>query len=136
MTDAFGASRVKVRPPERGIFPLDHDGECKDFMQGYLSCLKTTKDDYFPCKQLSKAYLQCRMDRFFDNLCTRYCLCMTHCWYGVYMYRNLMKQEDLNQLGLGDDNSYTRVDPNAGKKEAEGFVAGFGVKASNKWKIW
>ena len=33
MTDAFGASRVQPRPPERGVFPLDHDGECKDQMK-------------------------------------------------------------------------------------------------------
>lgn len=26
MTDAFGGSRVKVKAPERGVFPLDHDG--------------------------------------------------------------------------------------------------------------
>lgn len=69
-------------------------------MQLYLSCLKAKGDDYFPCKQLSRSYLQCRMDR------------------------NLMKEEDLSQLGLGEDGSYTRVDPNAGKRESEGFVAG------------
>jgi hypothetical protein len=33
MADAFGASRVTVRPPERGVFPIDHDGECKHKMQ-------------------------------------------------------------------------------------------------------
>ena len=26
MTDAFGGRRVQVKPPERGVFPLDHDG--------------------------------------------------------------------------------------------------------------
>ena len=26
MVDAFGGSRVKIKPPERGVFPLDHDG--------------------------------------------------------------------------------------------------------------
>ena len=29
MTDAFGGSRVQVKPPERGVFPLDHDGGIK-----------------------------------------------------------------------------------------------------------
>lgn len=33
MADAFGASRIQTRPPERGVFPLDHDGECKDHMK-------------------------------------------------------------------------------------------------------
>jgi hypothetical protein len=32
MTDAFGGSRVKVKPPERGVFPLDHEGECRNQM--------------------------------------------------------------------------------------------------------
>ena len=47
-----------------------------------------------------------------------------------------MKKEDLNNLGLGEDRTYTRVDPEAGKREAQGFVAGTGVRASNKWKIF
>jgi hypothetical protein len=33
MTDAFGGRRITVKPPERGVFPLDHDGECKPEMQ-------------------------------------------------------------------------------------------------------
>lgn len=112
MVDAFGAGRVKVKPPERGIFPLDHEGECKEEMKVYLNCLKEKSQDYFPCKVLSKAYLQCRMDR------------------------NLMKAEDMNNLGLGEAGSYTRVESAAGRKESEGFIAGTGVRASSKWKIW
>ena len=27
------AHRVKVKPPERGVFALDHDGECKGEMK-------------------------------------------------------------------------------------------------------
>lgn len=54
----------KPIPPERGSFPLDHDGECKPFMKRYLSCMREAKgvnvDD---CRLLGKAYLQCRMDR-------------------------------------------------------------------------
>ena len=33
MANAFGGSRISVKPPERGIFPLDHDGECKQNMK-------------------------------------------------------------------------------------------------------
>ena len=33
MVDAFGARRVTVKAPERGIFPLDHDGQCTDKMK-------------------------------------------------------------------------------------------------------
>lgn len=56
-------SDFKVSPPERGSFPLDHDGECKDVMQAYMSCLKKNNNDNGACRQQSKAYLQCRMDK-------------------------------------------------------------------------
>ena len=47
-----------------------------------------------------------------------------------------MRKEDLNNLGLGEDRTYTRVDPQAGSREAQGFVAGTGVRPSSKWKIF
>jgi cytochrome c oxidase assembly protein subunit 19 len=52
-----------TRPPEKGVFPLDHDGECKPDMVSYLHCLKKNNVDYLPCQDLSKAYLACRMDK-------------------------------------------------------------------------
>jgi len=30
---AFGSPRLKVIPPEKGIFPLDHHGDCKNEIQ-------------------------------------------------------------------------------------------------------
>ena len=109
MADAFGGSRVQVKAPERGIFPLDHDGECKSSMKDYLLCLNENKRDHFPCKALSRAYSQCRMDR------------------------NLMAKEDLDNLGLGEkDAQYVRVAPPTGSKEKDGFLAGLGVRGSNK----
>ena len=63
MTSPFGAGRVEVKPPERGIFPLDHDAECKQYVTEFLNCLKKNKNDHFYCRESSKAYLQCRMDR-------------------------------------------------------------------------
>jgi len=109
MVDAFGGSRVKVRPPERGVFALDHEGECKKEMRLFLDCLKEHDRDHFPCRQLSRSYLQCRMDK------------------------ELMAKEDMNNLGLGDkERSYVRVNPNEGEKERQGFVAGKGVRSSNK----
>lgn len=110
MTDAFGGSRIRARPPERGIFPLDHDGECKTQMRAFLDCLKTSKSEHNACKALSKGYLECRMDH------------------------ELMAREDLANLGLGSgpENQYVRREGNEGEKEAKGFVAGTGVKSSNK----
>ncbi|KAG8350310.1 hypothetical protein FVEN_g11501 [Fusarium venenatum] len=55
---------TKPTPPQRGSFPLDHDGECKTVMAKYLSCMKKVRgmnDD--ECRNLAKAYLSCRMDR-------------------------------------------------------------------------
>lgn len=52
------------KPPERGSFPLDHDGECKHIMTTYLACLKRTKGyNQEECRLLSKEYLECRMER-------------------------------------------------------------------------
>ena len=106
--DAFGGGRVKVRPPERGIFPLDHDGECKDAMKAYLQCLKENKQDNYACKELSKSYLQCRMDK------------------------ELMAKEDLKDLGF-DRGEYKRIQRKEGEKEAKGFVGGLDVRPGSTW---
>ncbi|KAE9982385.1 hypothetical protein EG328_010919 [Venturia inaequalis] len=54
----------KPIPPERGSFPLDHEGECKTFMATYLSCLKTHRGtNSNECRTYAKTYLQCRMER-------------------------------------------------------------------------
>ncbi len=88
---AFGGSRgLQPRAPEKGVFPLDHFGECKQVCsetlhcmhmhhmqltmkltcattqvsQNYLACLKENAGDASKCRELSKLYLQCRMDRY------------------------------------------------------------------------
>ncbi|CBX92296.1 hypothetical protein LEMA_P050020.1 [Plenodomus lingam JN3] len=60
----LGQKVYKPNPPERGSFPLDHDGECKSIMHAYLRCIKShrgTNDSV--CRDLSKSYLSCRMER-------------------------------------------------------------------------
>ncbi|KDQ14912.1 hypothetical protein BOTBODRAFT_32278 [Botryobasidium botryosum FD-172 SS1] len=52
-----------VLPPERGSFPLDHEGECQLAMKTYLKCLRSNGNDNGKCRELSKAYLDCRMNR-------------------------------------------------------------------------
>ncbi|RFU35358.1 hypothetical protein B7463_g1013, partial [Scytalidium lignicola] len=55
---------TKPVPPERGSFPLDHYGECKDVMTSYLACIKKVRGMNDPeCRNLAKSYLSCRMDR-------------------------------------------------------------------------
>jgi len=110
MVDAFGGSRSNARPPERGIFPLDHEGECKLFMLEFLTCLQQNKSEHTLCRDKSKKYLECRMEH------------------------DLMAKEDLSKLGLGESKSYTRIVSNEGEKESKGFVAGLGVKGSKKGK--
>ncbi|KAI1845627.1 hypothetical protein JX266_008238 [Neoarthrinium moseri] len=85
----------KPIPPERGSFPLDHDGECKDVMQTYLNCLKKVKGHNDPaCRELAKNYLTCRMDR------------------------NLMAKDDFKNLGFGNEK------PKPEPKEPEKGVKG------------
>ncbi len=79
----------------------------------FLKCLKENKDDNLPCKSLSKDYLQCRMDR------------------------NLMAKDDMDNLGFNEKHmNLTRKPSEEGNKETQGFVAGLGVKGSNKWQWW
>ncbi|RDA85979.1 hypothetical protein CP532_4857 [Ophiocordyceps camponoti-leonardi (nom. inval.)] len=87
---------TKPTPPQRGSFPLDHDGECKHAMSDYLACMKKARglngDD---CRILAKAYLACRMDR------------------------NLMARDDFKNLGFADS-STTSPDPNTANKAPKG----------------
>ncbi|CAI6253757.1 unnamed protein product [Periconia digitata] len=63
-----GQKVTKPTPPERGSFPLDHDGECKHIMASYLRCIKSHRGTNDPeCRNLSKSYLSCRMDRYVPN---------------------------------------------------------------------
>ncbi|KAL6704825.1 Cytochrome c oxidase assembly protein cox19 [Coniothyrium glycines] len=76
----LGQKVHKPNPPERGSFPLDHDGECKDIMLSYLRCIKSHRGSNDPeCRNLSKSYLSCRMDR------------------------NLMAPDSFRNLGFDDD---------------------------------
>ncbi|KAF7978909.1 hypothetical protein HWV62_44431 [Athelia sp. TMB] len=50
------------KPPDRGSFPLDHYGECKDQMMQYMACLRQNGSTSTPCRILSKDYLDCRMN--------------------------------------------------------------------------
>ncbi|KAF9903672.1 Cytochrome c oxidase assembly protein cox19 [Linnemannia zychae] len=76
-------------PPDRGSFPLDHDGECTVFMKEYLNCLKENQNNNGKCRHISKQYLSCRMDK------------------------GLMGNDDFKNLGFHDNN--TPDNANAGK---------------------
>ncbi|KAL3143101.1 hypothetical protein ABBQ38_003374 [Trebouxia sp. C0009 RCD-2024] len=104
---AFGGSRgYQPRAPEKGVFPLDHFGECKQISQQYLACLKENANDAAKCREISKLYLQCRMDR------------------------NLMARQDLKELGFRSEEQQQTAVPRPSKpdsnadKQKQGFIAG------------
>ncbi|KAJ7293196.1 hypothetical protein C8J57DRAFT_18906 [Mycena rebaudengoi] len=53
----------KPTAPDRGAFPLDHYGECKEQMKIYMTCLRDNSSTSSPCRLLSKEYLDCRMKK-------------------------------------------------------------------------
>jgi len=88
-------SNFQVLPPERGSFPLDHDGasqdltgagECTAAMREYLACLKVHQNNNGACRHLSKAYLACRMEKCVD--CTN--------------ASELMEKDNFANLGFAD----------------------------------
>ncbi|TDL28767.1 hypothetical protein BD410DRAFT_243437 [Rickenella mellea] len=56
-------SDFKPTPPDRGSFPLDHDGECKAQVMAYMNCLTRHTGDATPCRVEGKSYLECRMSK-------------------------------------------------------------------------
>nr|XP_032823242.1 cytochrome c oxidase assembly protein COX19 [Petromyzon marinus] len=74
----FGTKSFKPRPPDRGSFPLDHLGECKEFKEAFMKCLSECNYENVQCRLQAKEYLECRMER------------------------QLMSQEPLEKLGFKD----------------------------------
>jgi hypothetical protein len=62
MQNSFSQKRLQFIPPEKGSFPLDHEGHCKKFMLKYFNCLRENRDDNSQCREESKSYLNCRME--------------------------------------------------------------------------
>ncbi|XP_031835065.1 cytochrome c oxidase assembly protein COX19 [Nomia melanderi] len=58
----FSQKSLNPVPPEKGSFPLDHEGFCKEPMLKYMRCLFENKNDNTLCRSLAKEYLGCRMD--------------------------------------------------------------------------
>lgn len=75
----FSQKTFKPTPPEKGSFPLDHEGLCRELMIKYMRCLVENKNVSSNCRDISKDYLACRMDN------------------------NLMAREEWSQLGFGEN---------------------------------
>ncbi|KAF9511975.1 hypothetical protein BS47DRAFT_1298345 [Hydnum rufescens UP504] len=84
-----GLSNILVAPPERGSFPLDHEGKRGRLPSLYLKCLREHKNSNSQCRSLSKDYLECRMSR------------------------GLMERDDWKNLGLADVDSSRASAPTA-----------------------
>lgn len=72
----FGQKAFKPTPPDKGSFPLDHEGICKKLMIKYMSCLQLNDNNNRACRKESQEYLACRMEN------------------------NLMAQEEWSKLGF------------------------------------
>ena len=95
-----------VKPPARGSFPLDHHGVCKARMREFLACLRTHGDAHAACRDLSKRYLQCRMES------------------------NLMAPEDLESMGFSGE---AAVGAKPAPERSGEVIAGLGtVKAAKQ----
>lgn len=77
-TPGIGKRVFVPRPPEKGSFPLDHDGDCRKLVSKYLKCLHEKQLDSSECRDVAKDYLQCRMDN------------------------NLMAKESMEDLGFSE----------------------------------
>lgn len=74
-----GGGSFRPIPPERGSFPLDHEGACAKLVQKYLDCIKIVDgENARNCRLLAEQYLQCRMDN------------------------ELMDKDDMDNLGFAD----------------------------------
>ncbi|EPB77903.1 CHCH domain protein [Ancylostoma ceylanicum] len=79
MSQAGPFNRIQsVSPPLKGSFPLDHEGTCKLEMLKYMCCLHEKKHLNSECRDVAKAYFQCRMDH------------------------GLMEKDEWEKLGYGD----------------------------------
>ncbi|XP_026480558.1 cytochrome c oxidase assembly protein COX19-like [Ctenocephalides felis] len=58
----FGQKSFIPTAPQKGSFPLDHEGQCKLFMIKYMRCLRENRNDNSKCRDEAQSYLGCRMD--------------------------------------------------------------------------
>ena len=108
----FSSSKQFVRPPQRGIFPLDHFAECKSEKEIYLDCLKESSQQHNKCREFSKKYLECRMEK------------------------ELMAKENLDDLGYSEEAKVSNAKEYDKSKEKQGFVAGKHIEKSTVQWWW
>lgn len=77
----IGGGKFTPVPPQKGSFPVDHDGECTHLVEKYLKCIKLAGgQNSATCRGLAKDFLECRMKN------------------------DLMDYDDWENLGFKDEN--------------------------------
>ncbi|CDR94306.1 hypothetical protein, conserved [Babesia bigemina] len=113
------APRLTVTPPDRGSFPLDHEGACRTVSDRYVKCVRALKGNAFECRSLAAEYMKCRIEN------------------------KLLVEEPLSNFGFRDSDinpdvstakspenivtGESLVRPREARKESRGFVAGSSV---------
>lgn len=75
----FSQKKFLPSAPEKGSFPLDHEGQCKKSFVKYMICLRENGEVNSFCRDEAKDYLSCRMSN------------------------NLMAKEEWSKLGFNDN---------------------------------
>ena len=57
------AQRQTAEAPLKGVFPLDHFSDCTESFKAYMACLKEHNNENGKCREQSKQYLHCRMQK-------------------------------------------------------------------------
>ncbi|XP_073846228.1 cytochrome c oxidase assembly protein COX19 [Musca autumnalis] len=60
-SNTFNQSKFIPTAPEKGSFPLDHEGLCKKYYLLYMRCLHQSDDQSSQCRKEAQEYLNCRM---------------------------------------------------------------------------
>ena len=48
--NVFGSKKFIPTPPDKGSFPLDHEGECRKFYLKFMICLSENKSVASACR--------------------------------------------------------------------------------------
>lgn len=58
-------TRALNKAPDKGSFPIDHFHECSNEAVSYSKCIDEHKLIPKKCRDQQKAYLECRMSKYF-----------------------------------------------------------------------
>lgn len=107
----------KVTRPDKGSFPLDHKGVCKESMKEYMKCMASAENKHGQCMELSKKYLQCRIEN------------------GLMADENLdalgMNEKAINMAKTASANPVQGTEDEESLKQKSGWVSGVYIKRTD-----